>query len=41
MVVCTQVFRHEPYGRPVDIYSFSMIAYNCLAGEPPLSLIHI
>ena len=27
-----EVFRHEPYGRPVDIYSFAMILYNMLSG---------
>ena len=30
-----EVFRHEAYGRPVDVYSFSMITYNMLVGEPP------
>lgn len=30
-----EVFRHEPYGRPVDIYSFAMILYYMLQGESP------
>jgi len=30
-----EVYRHEPYGRPVDVYSFAMILYNMLAGHPP------
>mmetsp|Transcript_9325 Transcript_9325/g.24345 ORF Transcript_9325/g.24345 Transcript_9325/m.24345 type:complete len:131 (+) Transcript_9325:766-1158(+) len=30
-----EVFRHEPYGRPVDVYSCSMILYYMLAGYPP------
>ena len=30
-----EVFRHEPYGRPVDVYSFAMILYHMLVGEPP------
>jgi len=30
-----EVFRHEAYGRPVDVYSFAMITYNMLVGEPP------
>ena len=28
------MFRHEAYGRPVDVYSFAMILYNLL----PLTL---
>ena len=31
----SQVFRHEAYGRPVDVYSFAMIMYNMLGVEPP------
>ena len=30
-----EVFRHEAYGRPVDVYSFAMILYNLLGVEPP------
>merc|ERR1719424_2228935 len=30
-----EVFRHEAYGRPVDVYSFAMIMYNMLGVEPP------
>ena len=30
-----EVFRHEPYGRPVDVYSFAMILFYMLAAEPP------
>lgn len=29
------MYRHQPYGRPVDVYSFAMIFYNMLVGEPP------
>ena len=30
-----EVFRHEAYGRPVDVYSFSMILFYMLDGQPP------
>ena len=30
-----EVFRHEGYGRPVDVYSFSLIFYQIKIGEPP------
>ena len=30
-----EVFRHEAYGRPVDVYSFAMIVHYMLSGEPP------
>jgi len=30
-----EVFRHEDYGRPVDVYSFSMILVHMLNGLPP------
>jgi hypothetical protein len=30
-----EVYRHEAYGRPVDVYSFAMILYHMLVGEPP------
>lgn len=30
-----EVFRHEAYGRPVDVYSFSLILYYMLDGGPP------
>ena len=30
-----EVYQCFPYGRPVDVYSFSMIAYNVLQGSPP------
>jgi len=30
-----EVFRHEKYGRPVDVYSFSLILYLMLVGDEP------
>ena len=30
-----EVFRHEAYGRPVDVYSFALILYNMLTLEAP------
>ena len=30
-----EVFRHEAYGRPVDVYSFAMILFQLLGIEPP------
>ena len=30
-----EVFRHEAYGRPVDVYSFSLILYNMLTLAAP------
>ena len=30
-----EVFQHKPYGRPVDVYSFAMIAYNLLESRAP------
>mmetsp|Transcript_2925 Transcript_2925/g.3451 ORF Transcript_2925/g.3451 Transcript_2925/m.3451 type:complete len:463 (+) Transcript_2925:99-1487(+) len=30
-----EVFRHRPYGTPVDIYSFSMVVYQCFAWAKP------
>lgn len=30
-----EVFRHEKYGRPVDVYSFSLILYFMLVGTEP------
>ena len=30
-----EVFRHEAYGRPVDVYSFSMILFYMLGGVSP------
>ena len=30
-----EVFRHEAYGRPVDVYSFSMILFYMLDGQSP------
>ncbi|KAL3930756.1 MAG: hypothetical protein SGPRY_001400, partial [Prymnesium sp.] len=30
-----EVYRHEDYGKPVDVYSFSMILFYMLVGEPP------
>lgn len=30
-----EVFRHEPYGRPVDVYSFAMILCYMLKGYQP------
>lgn len=30
-----EVFRHEAYGRPVDVYSFAMILFNMLDGQAP------
>ena len=30
-----EVFRHEQYGLPADVYSFGMILYNLLASEAP------
>ena len=30
-----EVFRHEDYGRPVDVYSFALITYNMLMGDAP------
>eukprot|EP00613_Pedinella_sp_CCMP2098_P073753 CAMPEP_0171909578 /NCGR_PEP_ID=MMETSP0993-20121228/8842_1 /TAXON_ID=483369 /ORGANISM="non described non described, Strain CCMP2098" /LENGTH=669 /DNA_ID=CAMNT_0012542587 /DNA_START=18 /DNA_END=2027 /DNA_ORIENTATION=+ len=30
-----EVYRGEPYGRPVDVYSFSMIAFNVLETKAP------
>ncbi|KAJ1454509.1 kinase-like domain-containing protein, partial [Pelagophyceae sp. CCMP2097] len=30
-----EVYKHQPYGRPVDVYSFAMIAFNLLAVHAP------
>lgn len=30
-----EVFKHKPYGRPVDVYSFSMIWYYLLSSDMP------
>jgi serine/threonine protein kinase len=30
-----EVYRHEPYNSKVDVYSFSMIAFQLLEGYPP------
>ena len=30
-----EVFRHEEYDESVDVYSFSMIFYYMLRGQPP------
>ena len=30
-----EVYRHEPYNNKVDVYSFSMIAFQLLEGYPP------
>jgi len=30
-----EVYLHKAYGRPVDVYSFAMITFNMLLGEPP------
>eukprot|EP00511_Aplanochytrium_stocchinoi_P010139 CAMPEP_0204864490 /NCGR_PEP_ID=MMETSP1348-20121228/4095_1 /ASSEMBLY_ACC=CAM_ASM_000700 /TAXON_ID=215587 /ORGANISM="Aplanochytrium stocchinoi, Strain GSBS06" /LENGTH=464 /DNA_ID=CAMNT_0052015137 /DNA_START=257 /DNA_END=1648 /DNA_ORIENTATION=+ len=32
-----EVFRHQPYGTPVDIYAFSMVAYQCFTWTRPFS----
>lgn len=32
-----QVFRHEPYNNKVDVYSFSMIAYQLFEHMPPFA----
>ena len=32
-----EVFRHEPYNNKVDVYSFSMIAYQLFEHMPPFS----
>mmetsp|Transcript_19352 Transcript_19352/g.48749 ORF Transcript_19352/g.48749 Transcript_19352/m.48749 type:complete len:494 (+) Transcript_19352:173-1654(+) len=31
-----EVFRHEPYNRKVDVYSFAMICYYLFSGIPPM-----
>uniref|UniRef100_A0A061RE69 Kinase-like protein n=1 Tax=Tetraselmis sp. GSL018 TaxID=582737 RepID=A0A061RE69_9CHLO len=31
-----EVFRHEPYNRKVDVYSFAMICYYLFTGMPPM-----
>ncbi len=30
-----EVYRHEPYGRPVDVYSFSLVFFFMIYGLPP------
>ena len=30
-----EVAANQPYGRPVDVYSFAMILYNCYSGVAP------
>ncbi|KAL1530610.1 hypothetical protein AB1Y20_001510 [Prymnesium parvum] len=32
-----EVYRHEDYALPVDVYSFAMIIYYMVAGEPPFA----
>jgi serine/threonine protein kinase len=32
-----EVFRHEPYNSSVDVYSYSMIAYQLLEFQPPFA----
>ena len=32
-----EVFRHEPYNNKVDVYSFSMIAYQLFEHMPPFA----
>jgi len=31
-----EVFRHEPYNRKVDVYSYAMICYYLFTGMPPM-----
>lgn len=30
-----EVFKHQPYGRPVDVYSFSLICYYMMSSDMP------
>jgi len=34
-VISQEVFRHEQYNETVDVYSYAMIFFYILSGEPP------